>query len=170
MSDISELQDVGLIDRIIRMRRWEAEQPDGRVQTRTQSLQQPIPEEIMSKLQTHLGDALAKVTVGGELGHSRDYGCKAQSFVSISVHCNNEESAIEATHEILHGVVRRLVNEDLEAMKEDRDKHLGAPATPPPPVGRVAQMPAAKTTKPRTQPKTEKKPSKPRVARPSFRR
>lgn len=158
-----EIRDVGLVDRIVRVRRWEAEQPDGKVKARTQSVQQLIPEEIMAELESHLGDAQAKVTVGAELGHSRDYGCKAGAFVSVSVHCNNHEDDIQAVHETLHNLARNFVNEDLEVMKQDRDSHMGAAPPQQPAAGKVSQSAATKAKNPN-------KTVKPKVTRPSFRR
>jgi hypothetical protein len=94
------------------------------------------------------------VTVGGELSHNKDY-CKAQAFVSVSAHCGNNEDAISATHIILHGLVRQLVNQDLEDMKQDRDAHLAPPAS----AGRVSMPPKPVTPK-----------AAPVANRPSFRR
>jgi hypothetical protein len=152
-----EVRDVGLLDRVVRMREWSVDKGLGVQTVRNQSLQQPIPEEIMGALAEYIGDGLAKVTVGGELGHSKEFGCKAQSFVSVSVHCNNDEKSIEETHGILKDLVRNLVNQDLEEMKQDRDNHITSDKAATP--GRVA---------PRPQPGAPT--NGPAVARPSFRR
>lgn len=152
-----EVLDVGLVDRVTRMRGWSVEQADGKVTSKEQSQQHPIPEDYMSALEPHIGDAQAKVTVGAELGHTKEYGCKAQAFVSISVTCNNREDSISAVHDIVHPLVRELVNGDLVKMKEDRDAHLGGV-----PTGKVSAPPRANS-----------KPGaalKPGVQRPSFRR
>ena len=117
----------------------------------------------MAALEPHIGDAQAKVTVGAELAHSKDYGCKAQSFVSVSVTCNNSEDDISAVHNIIHPLARKLVNEDLEKMKLDRDGHIGANAPVP---GKVASPPRASAKPPPSKP-VEVKPG---VQRPSFRR
>ena len=155
-----EVNDVGLVDRVTRNRRWEIEKDSGKVTRREQSQQHPIPEDIMAALEEHIGDAQAKVTVGAELGHSKEYGCKAQAFVSVSVTCNNNETDIGAVHEIIQPLARKLVNEDLEMMKADRDAHMGAPAPSP---GKVASPPRANA-------KPAAAPAKPGVQRPTFRR
>lgn len=160
-NEVVEVNDVGLIDRVTRNRRWELEKDDGKVTRREQSQQHPIPEEIMAALEQHIGDAQAKVTVGAELGHSKEYGCKAQAFVSVSVTCNNNEEDIGAVHGIVQPFVRQLVNEDLEQMKVDRDTHMGTTAAPAP--GKVANPPRANAKPPAVA-------AKPGVQRPSFRR
>src|SRR6185369_1561802 len=115
--------DVGLLDHVQRYRRWVIEGDDGRRLTRHQQQRNPLPEELMSALAPYIGDGLGKVTVGAELAHSKDYGCKAQAFVSISVTCNNTLEDATAVHDILHQNVRALVNEDLVAMIQDRDEY-----------------------------------------------
>lgn len=154
-----EVLDVGLVDRVIRSRGWTVEREDGKVTTREQSQQHPIPEVYMAALEAHIGDAQAKVTVGAELGHSKDYGCKAQAFVSVSVTCNNHEDDINAVHNIIQPLARKLVNEDLEKMMEDRDAHMGPVAAP---AGKVSAPPRA-SAKPAAA-------LKPGVQRPTFRR
>lgn len=170
-----EVNDVGLIDHVTRMRRWAFEKTDGRTVTREQSQQHPIPEETMTALEKHIGDAQAKVTVGCELGHSKEYGCKAGSFVSVSVTCNNAEDDITAVHSIIQPLARKLANEDLDQMKLDRDDHMGGPVSAP--VGKVAAAPRAHAKPPTaTKPAGTKPPAaapvatKPGVQRPSFRR
>ena len=79
----------------------------------------------MSALEEYLGDGKAKLTVGGELAHSKEFGCKAQAFVSVSVTCNNDEETLEAVHNIIQPKVQELINQDLELMIEDRDRFLG---------------------------------------------
>jgi hypothetical protein len=154
-NELVEVRDVGLVDRVSRNREWSIKQDDGKVTSRRQCQQHPIPEEYMSALEPHIGDAQAKVTVGAELGHSRDYGCKATAFVSISVTCNNHEDSIRAVHSLIHPLARKLVNEDLTRMKEDRDAHLVG-------VGKVSAQPRANT-------KAAMGP-KPGAPRPTFRR
>jgi hypothetical protein len=117
--------DTGLLDNITSRREWKVEE-ENKTRTTSQSRQTVLPEDIVAQLEQHLGDGNAKVTVGAELAHSRDFGCKAQAFVSISVTCNNCEEDIMAVHSLIHPLARKLVNEDLEAMKVDRDAHLGA--------------------------------------------
>lgn len=163
-----EVLDVGLVDRVIRSRSWAAEQENGRVITRGQSQQHPIPEVYMAALEAHIGDAQAKVTVGAELSHNRDY-CKAQAFVSVTVTCNNKEEDISAVHNIIHPLARKLVAEDLEKMKLDRDGHIGA-ATPS--QGKISSPPRAnaKPVEVHQFPPKGKPEARPGVPRPSFRR
>jgi hypothetical protein len=149
---VVEVLDVGLVDGVTRIRGWSVKQEDGKVTTREQYQQHSILEVYMAALEPHIGDALAKVTVGAELAHSKDYGCKAQSFVSVSVTCNNSEDDITAVHNIIQPLARKLVNEDLEQMKEDRDAHLGQTSSPP----RASAKPVAATP--------------PGAPRPAFRR
>lgn len=120
----TEVFDVGQIDKIIRHRGWELEGEDGYITKRNQSRQEIIPEDLMAGLVDEIGDGLAKVTVGAELGHSKEYGCKAQAFVSISVHCNDDEGTIDRVQAILHGMARKYANQDLEEMIDDRDRYL----------------------------------------------
>lgn len=159
-----EVLDVGLTDLVTRVRRWEVEQ-DGRVTSREQSQQHPIPEVYMAALEPLVGDAQAKVTVGAELAHNKEFGCKAQAFVSVSVTCNNKEDDISAVHNIIQPLVRQLVNEDLMKMKEDRDAHMDQIALAQP--GKVANPPRASVKPPVAQPAAAAKPG---VQRPSFRR
>jgi len=156
---VVEVHDVGLVDHVTRMRGWTVKQEDGKVTTREQSQQHPIPEVYMAALEAHIGDAQAKVTVGAELSHNKDY-CTAKAFVSVSATCNNSEDAINAAHNIIQPLARKLVNEDLEKMKEDRDAHSGAiPAQP----GKVSSPPRANVKPPAVA-------AKPGVQPPSFRR
>ena len=164
--EVVEVNDVGLLDRVTRNRRWEIEKDDGKVTRREQSQQHPIPEDIMAALEQHIGDAQAKITVGAEPGHSKEYGCKAQAFVSVSVTCNNNETDIGAVHGIVQPFVRQLVNADLDQMKEDRDTHMGTTA-PAPTTGKVSNPPRANAKPPTAQPVAAAKPG---VQRPSFRR
>ena len=153
-----EVNDVGMLEHVSRNRRWAVEKDDGKVATREQSQQHPLPEDIMAELEQHIGDAQAKVTVGAELGHNKEYGCKAQAFVSVSVTCNSSQDSISAVHSILHTMVRQLVNDDLEKMKEDRDAHIGS-------------APGKVSSPPKVQAKTPGKvTARPGVQRPSFRR
>lgn len=162
-----EVLDVGLVDGVVRHRGWTIEKNGGKVTSRDQSQQHPIPEDTMETLEKYIGDAQAKVTVGAELGHNKEFGCKAQAFVSVSVTCNNAELDIGAVHAIIQPLVRKLVNEDLEAMKADRDSHISAipppPAAPPPEAtpGKVSNPPRA-NAKPAT--------AKSGVRPPAFRR
>jgi hypothetical protein len=128
MTDVREVEteafDVGLLDKVVRHRGWELEDDSGHVTTRNQTKQEELPEDLTMALEDYIGDGMAKVTVGAELGHSKEYGCKAQAFVSISVHCNNDDGTIEEVQNILHDKARVFTNQDLEAMMEDRDRYL----------------------------------------------
>lgn len=160
MKEVTEVVDVGLLDQVVRRRSWRVEEDDGEVCEKHQSQQSPIPEDTMSELEKYTGDGQAKVTVGGELAHSKDFGCKAQAFVSVSVTCGNNEEDITAVHGIIHSLVRNLVNEDLTVMKKDRDAHIGPvvqpkASLPPTPQARTAPVPSG---------------ARPAVARPSFKR
>ena len=160
----TEVFDVGQLDRVIRYRSWEHEDENGRITRRTQTKQEEIPEDLMA-LNDYIGDGLAKVTVGAELGHSKEYGCKAQAFVSISVHCNNDDGTIEEVQNILHDKARVFVNQDLEEMIQDRDRWMTEDKAGET-GGRLARPPAK--PQPRTNPKAQ---SQGRVrTRPSYRR
>lgn len=125
--EVTEYLEIGQVDRVYRFRGWETEDgEDGNafVTKRNQSRNDILPEDLMAKLEEHLGDALAKVTVGGELGHSKEYGCRAKAFVSISVHCNSDEQTIAAVKGLLQEKVRDYVNGDIVEMMEDRDRYM----------------------------------------------
>lgn len=158
----TEVLDVGQVDKIVRHRGWEVE-VDERLTQRNQSRQEGLPEELMVTLADEIGDGLAKVTVGSELAHSKEYGCKAQAFVSISVHCNNDDSTIERVQSHLHAMTRKLAVQDLEEMITDRDRFLHDPG------GRLARggdRPATKSLTPTAgvSPKIKARP------RPSYKR
>lgn len=159
----TEVNDVGLLDQVIRQRGWSIEKDGGLVTAREQNQQHSIPEEIMATLEEYTGNAQAKVTVGAELGHNKEFGCKAQAFVSVTATCNNAESDIVAVHEIIHALARKLVNEDLEKMKLDRDAHI-SPIPPPTAqtAGKVGNPPRASAKPPAT--------TKPGARPPAFRR
>jgi len=127
-----------------------------------------IPEELMSKLETYIGDGSARVTVSGELASSHEFH-KASAFVSISVTCNNDLDDIETVHNLVRPVVQELAHKDHEDMSRLRDtilpknkkKHsnpTGLPGeeklTKPP-----AKMPAGRSSKVITKNKGIKKPS-----------
>ena len=178
-----ETLDIGMVDRVVRKRGWRVEKDDGKVIEREQYQEHPIPEEYMAALEPHIGDAGAKITVGAELGHNKDYN-GAKSFVGVSATCNNNEEDFIAVHNIIHALARKLVNEDLEKMKADRDEHAGVSAKP----GKVTTPPRAQAKLPKAvvgraaapakpapgpakahnfPPKADTKPG---VPRPSFRR
>lgn len=153
---MEEIKDVGLLDKVTRHRKWLVEKDSGKVTTREQQQEHPIPEEYMTKLESHIGDAGARVTVGAELSNMRDFN-KAQAFVSVTVTCNNKAEDIENVHNIALEMVKKLVNEDLKMMKVDRDLHIDGEAE-----GKVTSPPRA-NAKPVVA-------TKPGVQRPAFRR
>lgn len=165
---LTEVLDVGQLDKVVRHRNWELEGENGHVTTRNQSKQEELPGDLMTDLAEEIGDGLAKVTVGAELGHSKEYGCKAQAFVSISVHCNNDEDTIQRVQGVLHERARAFVNQDLEEMMADRDRYLQKDRTGEP-DGRLARTggpakPAKATPKGGVNPKGKIR------SRPSFKR
>jgi len=82
-----------------------------------QSRESPLPEELMAKLEKHLGDAGAQVTVSADLATSVDYGNKAGAFVSIKITCNNSENDILAVHDIARDWVETLVSDNQSRMQ-----------------------------------------------------
>jgi len=158
----TEVLDVGQLDKISRRRGWELEGEDGLLTARSQTKHEDIPEELMSTLAEEIGDGLAKVTVGAELAHSKDYGCKAQAFVSISVHCNNDDETIDRVQSHLHDMARRYANEDLVDMVEDRDRYMTEAATKKP-EGKLART-KGKAPSPGVKPTNKVR------ARPAYRR
>jgi hypothetical protein len=89
--------------------------------------QQPIPEEIMNKLEPYVGDGLARFSVGNELGSSVAFGFKAQAMVNATVTCNNDTDTLVAVNDILYPVVEELVVRNHERMSALRDQMLPDP-------------------------------------------
>ena len=160
--------DVSLVDRVSRHRGWELR---NKGKARDQSRHTQLPEDLMSDLEQYIGDGKARVTVSSALAHSKEFGNKAEAFVSISVTCNNDLEDVDQVHALLHPKVEELVNEDLEDMKVDRDRHLSGVRT----AKRTAKKagasskrvasPPKKTGATKAKPKTGKGPR-----RPNFRR
>ena len=124
MSDESVLYETyDLLNRVIRNCEW-TRNGQTKHRTKQQDIAAVLPEEVMAQLDEFLGNALGRVTVGGELSHSKEYGCSAKSFVSMSITCDNGLETCQAVHDIVHPTVRALLNEDLNMMKADRDQHL----------------------------------------------
>lgn len=149
----SEIVDVSLQDGTYRRREWKMDNKH-----REQVQHGTLPEEVLSQIAEYMGDGAAKITVGAELSHNKDY-CTAKSFVSISVHCGNDEESLGAVHSIIHEMAKKLVKEDLAVMMEERNALL-APAKKPETVTAGPPRPAAVNPIPRVAPKTP----------PSFRR
>lgn len=116
--------EVGLKDGVRRRRKFSAEDRTGAEKTRVQQRQSELPEDLMEELSRYLGDGNAKVVVGAELTHSRDYGSKAGAFVSISVTCNADSETIQTVHDILMPAVRDLAKGDLTEIAKERDEFI----------------------------------------------
>lgn len=116
---------VGLTDLAKRQRGWEVENGPRKEQTRQQPIAEVLPEDVMSKLEELAGDAGGKVVVGATLAHSKEYGNKAEAFVSFSVTTDNNLDVMREVHDFLQPLVRELVNKDLMEMMADRDSYLG---------------------------------------------
>lgn len=142
--------EVGLRDGIRRRRKFSAEDRTGAEKSRVQQKQTELPESLMEELSRYLGDGNAKVVVGAELTHSRDYGCKAGAFVSVSVSCNADSETIQTVHDILMPVVKDLAREDLTEIAKERDDFVDHGGGPPPRVAepRPVPNPAARPVMP----------------------
>jgi hypothetical protein len=112
--------DESLLDRVHRSRSF-TNGDDGVVET--QERRDELPEELMSQLENHIGDGLARVTVSGELSSSHEYH-GAKSFVSISVSCNNDMGDVAEVHDILRPTVQDMCRADHEEMSLLRDEIL----------------------------------------------
>jgi hypothetical protein len=143
MSDEAVLYETyDLRDHVIRNCEW-TNNGQAKHRTKQQELATVLTEEIMAQLDEFLGNALGRVTIGGELSHSKEYGCSAKSFVSMSITCDNSLETCQAVHDVVQPTVRALLNEDLSMMKEDRDHHLQGEqaAAPAAPEGRFSPGP-----------------------------
>lgn len=116
----NEHADVGMVDRVYRRRQFHNDE-DASIETHQR--QDEIPEEIMEQLDPYVGDGNAHLTVSGSLSSSHEYH-KAESFVSVSVTCNNNLDDIQAAHKIVRPFVHELVLEDHNAMSLLRDEIL----------------------------------------------
>lgn len=116
--------EVGLKDGIRRRRQFSAEDRAGAERTKQQYKQRELPEDLMEELSQYLGDGNAKVVVGAELTHSRDYGCKAGAFVTVSVTCNSDSQTIQAVHDIIMPAVKELAKQDLVEIAQERDDFM----------------------------------------------
>lgn len=161
------LLGVGLIDRVSRHRAWEVDDGPRKDQTRQHPLSEILPEDLMDKLTELAGDTKGKVTVGASLANSKEFGNKAEAFVSFSVTCDNNLATMQEVHDLVQPHVRDLVNRDLRDMMVDRDAHLkGAGATakervstgPPKAKGKLAPPPGAGKKKPLGDKKIKAKP------------
>jgi low affinity Fe/Cu permease len=115
--DQCEYVDQSLRDRVYQRRSF---YNDNDKTTLEQERYDEIPEEIMSRLENHIGDGLARVTVAGDLGSSVSYH-SAKAFVSVSVTCNNDLDDVAAVHDTLRPFVQNLCHDDHEEMAAIRD-------------------------------------------------
>jgi hypothetical protein len=161
-----------------------AEDKDGN--TVEEQYSEPIPEDLMTQLEQYGGDGRARVSVGGELTSSTNFGFKAAASTHMSVTCDNNLEVMEEVHDLVQPYVEKLVLRDharmadlranmVEALIGERAARLTEPASPPEPEspGKVASPPAktkvapSKTTGGR---KAVKAGTKARSTRPSFKR
>ena len=117
---VGEFADVSLVDRVYRERRFHNDEDASVVE---QERQDEIPEEIMSQIEEHVGDGNAHLTVSGSLSSSHKFH-KAESFVSVSVTCNNSMDDIRAVHDIVRPFVQTLTLQDHDEMSLLRDQIL----------------------------------------------
>jgi hypothetical protein len=139
--------EVGLQDGIRRRRGFSAENRLGDEKRFVQQKRTALPENLMEELSQYLGDGNAKVVVGAELTHSRDYGCKAGAFVSISVHCNADSQTIQEVHDTLMPVVHDLTRQDLAEAIKSRDDFMDH-GVEPRVVGSPPTLPARPAARP----------------------
>lgn len=123
-----------------------------------------LPEDIMGKIQEHLGDGNATVSVGADLADSIEYGNKAGAFFSVTVKCNNDESDIGEVHDHLSEYVRYTIEADLEEVKKIRNASMGIAPAP------VNSAPAGKKVPPTTARPNKKSAAPKGVKRPNLRR
>ena len=166
--DEIHMNDFRDCDHVVRDCEWtirdkESDKKKTKHRMKHQPVSSVLTEEMMGQLDQQFGNGLGKVTVGSELGHSKEYGCSAKAFVSFSTTCDSAVEVMQNVHDMIQPVVRALVNEDLTMMKEDRDQHL-AELPRQPTEGKVAAPPQAGTPAPRAMPKG------PVRTRPDFRR
>lgn len=113
-----------------------------------------LPEDVMSELEQHLGDGAASVTVSADVAHSKDFGCKAGVFYSVSVRCDNNMEAVQAVHDILVGHVQDTVSQDLPGAMAIRDAARGeTPKPAPKPATNKPSPPAKKKASKKTAPR-----------------
>ena len=165
-----ELIDVSLRDWV--RRSLTTEDNEGNVEE--EILLDPLPEDLMTELEQYAGDGLGKVSVGGDLATSVNFGFKAGASVHIGVTCDSNLDTMMAVHDLLQPRVEEILTRDharMAAIRADLQEQLTgekAPrlpedATPPKVEGRVATPSKAQA---RVEPT---KGPQPRV-RPSFRR
>jgi hypothetical protein len=122
--ETTTLNGVGLTDTVKQYRGWSVEGGPRKEQTRQRPLTEVLSENDMQKLSELAGDGGGKVTVGATLAHSKEFGNKAEAFVSFSVTTDNDLPTMMEVHDFLQPHVRNLVNADLREMMVDRDAYL----------------------------------------------
>jgi hypothetical protein len=121
----------------------------------------------MEEIAPHVGDAGARLTVGGTLSSNVDYH-KAEAFVSVTVPCNNNLEDVQKAHDIVRGFIGTLLLDDIDYMKRLRDSARSGVKTASPP--KALQLVAE------AEPPQKKVPDEPVsvgqkiVTRPTFRR
>jgi len=119
--------------------------------------QDPIPEDIVNKLEPFVGDGKARLTVSAGLGSSVDFGFKAEALVSATVTCNNDPDDIRQVNDIMYPLVEELsvynharASALRDQMMPNSDKRLNlsveSDTVPPPAVPQKASRPT--TSKP----------------------
>lgn len=106
-----------------------------------------LPESIMSEIEKYLGDGNASVTVSADVADSKDFGCKAGVFYSVSVKCDNTMEAVQAVHDILVPHVQETVAQDLPGAMAVRDAARGGSLNPSPKPATNKPQPPAKKAK-----------------------
>jgi len=146
------LYGVGLHDLVKQYRGWEVEGGPRKEQTRQTPIAEVLSEEDMKKLSDLAGDGGGKVTVGATLAHSKEFGNKAEAFVSFSVTTDNDLATMLDVHDFLQPHVRNLVNTDLREMMDDRDSYLAGhvPDQVKVPPGKASVPPPGKGPRPTT--------------------
>ena len=117
---VGEFADVSMVDRVYRMRRFHNDED---VTVLEQECQDEIPEEIMNQLESFVGDGNAHLTISGSLSSSHRFH-KAESFVSVSVTCNNSLDDVQQVHDIVRPFVQSLTLQDHDEMSLLRDQIL----------------------------------------------
>lgn len=117
---VGQFADVSLVDRVYRQRRFHNDEDATVVEHERRD---EIPEEIMEQIEPFVGDGNAHLTVSGSLSSSHKFH-KAESFVSVSVTCNNSLDDIHKVHDIVRPFVQTLTLQDHDEMSLLRDQIL----------------------------------------------
>ena len=138
-----------------------------------ETLRDYLPEEYLMALKDCLGDALAQITVGGDLATSVDYGNKAGAFCSIKVTFGNNEKDLTTAHGIARDIAHKFTQEDQAKMEEILNQARGI--SPRKTIAKVNsdEIIAKEPETTGNLPSSEAKPISikvPRKARPSYKR